>query len=216
MVPTVAPAQQQQLLPAPTDKHERELSHAAREDPCREDPPLTTQEPMALYCLTIQQPLAWAVFHGRDVDTRADLRTSYRGPLAIHASARWLDRGGRSDLVADAWKEATTQCTVAEYGRTSRLLTARNEIIGMVDLVDVHREADGDRCGPWAQSADAQLDGRRRRRMTHLVLENPRALPEPIWCRGTSGLWVPPADIAQRLNTFDTLTMETPRRLEKS
>jgi hypothetical protein len=192
-----------------------ELADAARYVPRRGGVVPRVQEPKTLHCLMIQQPLAWAVFHGRTVDSRAQLRTTYRGPLAIHASARWSDRGGRCPLVAAAWNEATTGCSVADYGRTSRLWTARGEIIGLVDLVDVHLEADGGCCQPWAQSAEAQLDGRRRRRMTHLVLENPRALPDPIWCKGTSGLWAPPADIARHLNAFDSLTATRARQQEK-
>ncbi len=169
------------------------------------------QEPTALRCLTIQQPWAWATFHGRTVEVRAQLRTTYRGTLAIHASPRWSDEGGGSAQFDAAWKKVTTHCTPAEYGRTSRLLTARGEIIGLVDLVDVHPEADDCGCQTWGQSARDTHDGRRRRRTTHLVLENPRALKEPIWCKGTSGLWVPPADVAELLEARD-LWAETSAR----
>lgn len=169
------------------------------------------QEPTTLRCLTIQQPWAWAMFHGRTVEARAQLRTTYRGTLAIHASPRWSDEGGGSAQFDAAWKKATTHGTSAECGRTSRLLTARGEIIGLVDLVDVHPEADDCGCQTWGQSARDTHDGRRRRRLTHLVLENPRALKEPIWCKGTAGLWVPPADVAELLEARE-LRAETPAR----
>ena len=169
------------------------------------------QESTTLRCLTIEQPWAWAIFHGRTIETRAQLRTTYRGPVAIHASARWSDRGGLSDLINGAWKKATTHCTTAEYGHTSRLWTARGEIVGLADLVDVHEEACGGCCRPWSEAGDVERSGGKRR--THLVLENPRALAQPIWCKGAPGLWVPPADIAQRINAFDSSSAMGPNRL---
>jgi hypothetical protein len=35
---------------------------------------------------------------------------------------------------------------------------------------------------------------------THLILENPRPLAEPIPCRGALGLWTPAADVLEQLN----------------
>ncbi|MBB3041198.1 hypothetical protein [Nocardioides soli] len=55
--------------------------------------------------LTVQQPWAWAIVHGgKDVENRTQA-WSYRGLLAIHAGARWSDRGGRSGLVWDALRD---------------------------------------------------------------------------------------------------------------
>lgn len=165
---------------------------------------MNTQNAMTLPCLTIQQPWAWAMFHGRTVENRTQFQSTYRGRLAIHASTRWSDRGGHCRHVNHAWKTATTHCTAAEYSRTSRLWTARGEIIGLVDLVDVHTDVDGGCCRPWGDSTiAAHGDGPRRRRTTHLVLVNPRALPEPIRCKGAAGLWEPPVDVTERLNAFD-------------
>lgn len=152
-------------------------------------------------CLTIQPPWAWAIFYGKTIENRAQL-WSYRGPLAIHAGARWSARGGASDLVHRAWKNATTDCSVAEYGHTSQLWTARGEILGLVDLVDVHPDAHC--CRPWGESVYVEHGGRERRHITHLVLENPRPLDEPIPCRGALGLWSPPPDVEQRLEALLT------------
>lgn len=146
--------------------------------------------------LTVQQPWAWAIFHGKDIENRTQL-WSYRGPLAIHAGARWSDRGGNSPLVNQAWNSAIANCTVAEYGQISRLWTARGEIIGLVDLVDVHPDAGCHE--PWGESSYVEHGGRERRRITHLVLENPRKLAEPIRCKGALGLWTPPADVIEQL-----------------
>ncbi|BBX30488.1 hypothetical protein [Mycolicibacterium alvei] len=156
----------------------------------------------ALRCITIQQPWAWAIFHGKTVVNRTQ-QWSYRGPIGIHAGNRWSDRGGACELVDQAWNDATTGCTTAEYSHTSRIWTARGEIIGVADLVDVHPEI-GNCCQPWGESAQVAHGGRRRRRITHLVLENARSLPEPIPCRGALGLWIPPADIIERLRVATT------------
>ncbi|OCB46671.1 hypothetical protein A5721_10795 [Mycobacterium vulneris] len=148
--------------------------------------------------LTVQQPWAWAIIHGgKLIENRTQL-WSYRGPLAIHAGARWSDHGGNSELVDQAWKDATNDCAPAEYSHTSRLWTARTEILGVVDLVDCHPDAGC--CRPWGESAYVEHGGRQRRRITHLVLENPRALPEPIHCKGALGLWNVPADLVEAIN----------------
>lgn len=49
-------------------------------------------------CLSIRQPWAWAIFHGKDVENRT-WTTKYRGELLIHAAKtfdfegiKWIDR----------------------------------------------------------------------------------------------------------------------------
>ncbi|ORA24902.1 hypothetical protein [Mycobacterium aquaticum] len=146
--------------------------------------------------LTVQQPWAWAIFHGKRVENRTQL-WSYRGPLAIHAGARWSDRGEDSFLVRSAFREHNRWWD----GRTTlpRDPFEMGAIIGVVDLVDVH--PDGKRCcPPWGESGYVEHGGRERRRITHLVLENPRALAEPIPCKGALGLWNVPTDIVETIN----------------
>lgn len=73
--------------------------------------------------LTVQQPWAWAIIHGgKTVENRTQAWT-YRGPLAIHAGARWSDRGAQ---------------LVAHPGRDDEAMVF-GALIGVVDLVDVHR-----------------------------------------------------------------------------
>ena len=48
-------------------------------------------------------------------------------------------------------------------------------------------------------TAESMGQHRTRRRITHLILENPRPLAEPIPCKGALGLWTPPADIVEQL-----------------
>jgi len=46
-------------------------------------------------CLSLKQPWAWLVFHGKDVENRT-WYTTYRGPLLIHASLKY-------DMDGDIW-----------------------------------------------------------------------------------------------------------------
>lgn len=141
--------------------------------------------------LTVQQPWAWAIVHGgKLIENRTQL-WSYRGPLAIHAGARWSNHGAASPLVTDAWRK---------FGGPLLGDMDMGAILGVVDLVDVHPEAGC--CQPWGESAYVEHGGRVRRRITHLVLENPRALAEPIPCKGALGLWAPPADVVGALKAL--------------
>jgi hypothetical protein len=147
--------------------------------------------------LTVQQPWAWAIFHGKAVENRTQLWT-YRGPLAIHAGIRWSDRGGDSPLVQEAFQTAYYESpSTAAHDVTAAAWVARGDIIGTVELVDCHPDAGC--CRPWGESAYVEHGGRERRRITHLVLEEPRLLAEPIPCKGALGLWTPPADVVERL-----------------
>lgn len=140
--------------------------------------------------LTVQQPWAWAIFHGKDIENRTQQWT-YRGPLAIHAGMRWSSRGAHSPLVTRARDP---------YNPPEALNASTFEmgvVLGVVDLVDVHPSAGC--CAPWGESAYVEHGGRERRQIVHLVLENARLLAEPIPCKGALGLWTPPADIAGRL-----------------
>lgn len=136
--------------------------------------------------LTVQQPWAWAIIHGgKAIENRTQL-WSYRGPLAIHAGNRWSDRGDRSPLIY-----------AAANGRTLVNTLDMGAVIGVVDLVDAHPDAGC--CKPWGESAYVEHGGRERRRIVHLVLENPRPLAEPIPCKGALGVWSPPGDIVEQL-----------------
>lgn len=160
--------------------------------------------PTPIRCLTVQQPWAWAIIHGgKTIENRTQL-WSYRGPLAIHAGTRWSDRGANSPLIRDALHKigGYTGATIPEWLFTAAAAqripgVAMGAIIGLVDLVDCHTDAGCHR--PWGESAYTEHGGRERRSITHLILENPRPLPEPIPCRGALGLWTPPPDIATQL-----------------
>lgn len=139
--------------------------------------------------LTVRQPWAWAIVHGgKNVENRTrNIAGGYRGPVAIHAGLQ-ADEPALRDLPARP-PEWVTAPRVFYYG----------VFLGVVDLVDVHHQvgsgARNDCCdSPWA---DAWYHGRGS--LVHLVLANPRPLPEPIPCRGRLGLWTPPADVLEQL-----------------
>lgn len=151
--------------------------------------------------LTVQQPWAWAIFAGKTVENRTQL-WKYRGPLAIHAGARWSEHGLRSPLVHAAFAgsehDSRERWTALESDMKRRLVLGA--IIGVVDLVDCHRACGC--CKPWGEPgiSYAALGERHPRKVTHLVLENPRLLAEPIPCSGALGLWTPPVDVLRILD----------------
>jgi hypothetical protein len=141
-----------------------------------------------LRILTVRQPWAWAIIHGgKDVENRVrNIAGAYRGPVAVHAGMAW---------------DWDTTLPVGETPHPTSMSLTRGAIIGVVDLVDVHRVANshfhpicydltgpnglleaaerGDgACSPWS-TANAQW---------HLVLANPRPLADPIPYKGALGL----------------------------
>lgn len=149
--------------------------------------------------ITVRQPWAWAIVHGgKDVENRTrNIAGAYRGPVAVHAGCAFDDVMPRSlEPVVHVFAESR------HY--------ERGAVVGVVDLVDVHRGPDRGpepvrgcwrpadvlgwtplvendeyaRCSAWGM-ADHH----------HLVLANPRPLPRPIPWRGQLGLWTVPADL---------------------
>lgn len=148
--------------------------------------------------LTLHRPWAWAIVHaGKNIENRQrNLAGSYRGPIAIHA-------GMQIDESVDGYEHpmmglvyppcpqsgpehnryTCTWCTEIEPQRHAHA----GHILGVVDLVDVHSRSHSRTgqphcnfeglCSPWAET-----------HALHLVLEQPRALSEPIPYRGGQGL----------------------------
>lgn len=102
--------------------------------------------------LSIRQPWAWAILHAdgahgpKDVENRT-WRTTFRGPVLIHA-------GKRQD--GEGW--ATLEGLALELP----LYVETGGIIGVVDLIDCVQ----DHPSPWAMAEH-----------WHWVLANPRPLP---------------------------------------
>lgn len=142
--------------------------------------------------ITVRQPWAWAIIHGsKDVENRSrNIAGSYRGPVAIHAG-----------LAITPWSDWSDEMLRAH--RSADPAYILGHVIGIVDLVGVHvgsisqttthrggpvcfddTTPIGQPCSPWAMPHHH-----------HLVLANPRPLPEPIPYRGALGLWTLPDDV---------------------
>lgn len=144
--------------------------------------------------ITVKQPWASAIIHGgKDVENRStNIVGAYRGPLAIIAGKTKADitRAAQWPMLRKMWDE--------EIGYPLVL----GAIIGVVDLVDVHRGSVSGRglcrsisgvhsveCGsPWGDP-DA----------LHLILKNARPLPEPIPFTGFLGCRALPADVVAQI-----------------
>jgi hypothetical protein len=140
--------------------------------------------------LTVRQPWAWAIIHGgKTVENRVrNIAGDYRGPVLIHAAKAYAD-GWQSDVLARLMNSHPDV-----FDDPQPWHDHAGEIIGIVDLVDVHHgpEFGGGchklnsplpvlptytACSVWGE-AEAY----------HLVFSNPRALDQPIPYKGALGL----------------------------
>lgn len=130
---------------------------------------------MTLPALTIRQPWADHLFrlpNRKDVENRT-WPTNYRGELVIHAG-REVDPAG---------VEALGPIT-AEQDRD------RGHVLGVVLLVDVHRDGSS-ACTVWECAGNpwAFHDAEFGPRVYHWILDRPARLVTPIPARGRVGLW---------------------------
>lgn len=146
-------------------------------------------------CLSIRQPWAWMLTHPeifseagippKTIENR-DWNTQYRGPLYIHASAKFddcFDSRGRLDHFAEHINAPMPQ-TKAEY--------ATKAIVGRAELTDVVTE-----------SADHWFRGD-----CGFVLSGAYALDEPFPLPGRLKLFpVPACHCCERPTTLDTSVM---------
>ena len=132
-------------------------------------------------CISVYQPWATLILNGlKRYETRA-WATSYRGPLAIHASKKW--GAGQSSL---CWLEPFR--TALQQQGPSRMLP-RGVLLGTVELLD---------CIPTTQLLDEQyppLSARERAfgdfrpgRVAWLLV-NPKPFARPIPLDGQLGIF---------------------------
>lgn len=168
--------------------------------------------------LTVRQPWAWAIIHGgKDVENRTrNLAGEHRGPVAIHA-ATTLDSADDSrigaairNLYVEPRRDVEEVPSVAggddPWFVTSPWFGHRGGIIGVVDLVNVHGAECPGRAGVEDIGADlvrgyyaATCSPWAERDSWHLVLANPRPLPEPIPYRGALGLRELPPEVEAQI-----------------
>jgi hypothetical protein len=137
-------------------------------------------EPMR--ALSVRQPWAWAICHGKDVENRSK-GTKHRGLLAIHASKSAPYREDVNDprivdlIVANSLDDPSS---------------AQGAVVAVATLAGCHLSPDfGGTCGatrplcsPWSA-----------RDQYHWQLADVRPLPEPVPCRGMLGLWRLPDEV---------------------
>lgn len=156
--------------------------------------------------LTVRQPWAWTIVHGsKNVENRrTNIAGDYRGPVAIQAGLVVESDASR------VWDlPGYLSARDASTSQVRRRLDVRGAILGVVDLVDVHRArrhykpidgtpwvmecTDQPCCAPWGE-----------REAHHLVLENPRPLSEPLPFKGALGLRsLQPATVALVLRRLE-------------
>lgn len=146
--------------------------------------------------LSVRQPWAWAITHGRkDIENRT-WGTGYRGPLAIHAGARWDEDGAYDKRVLRALHgfgdRFDPPLRVERLGsKTVRLLRDQQltpgAVVAVADLVGictVRSASEQCGCGTWAGEGQC-----------HWKVANVRPLTEPAPCKGRLGLWELPPDV---------------------
>ncbi len=139
--------------------------------------------------LTLTQPWATLVALGaKRIETRS-WGTPYRGPLAIHAAKGLGPVGGYSGLISLCYGEPFRGALGAAGfapGRGGRELPL-GQVVAVCQLVDCIR-ADRALQLDLVSEREAEFGDFRTGRWAWL-LEDVRALPEPIPARGTLGLW---------------------------
>jgi hypothetical protein len=125
--------------------------------------------------ITVQQPWAWAIAAGHKPVENRTWRTSYRGPLAIHAGKAWDLRG------APFFRRI---CELLRIPLPEADSLPRGKVVAVASGVDICNRSlgSGNRvvcdCGPWAMPGQF-----------HWRLKDVRELAEPFPCSGKQGLW---------------------------
>lgn len=117
--------------------------------------------------LSVRQPWAWLLFHGKTIENR-DWPTNYRGPLAIHASAAMTKR---------EWQEARLFVRAFDFDLSNEIpqkaLLTFGAVIGTVDLVDCVKRSESD----WFVGNFG------------FVFEHAELLSTPVPAKGVLGFW---------------------------
>jgi hypothetical protein len=167
--------------------------------------------------LTILNPWAAAIACGVKQNETRSRPTKYRGPLAIHAGLleRYIKppnprRAHRNYYYAVGVPAARAAGLIG--GNSFYIppgLCPLGAIIAMADLVGWERLDDYDQHpGAVIRTAGQQFPLTNQERALGdyppgryaWVLRNVRALPEPVYCRGKQGLWIPDAATVAAVN----------------
>jgi hypothetical protein len=121
--------------------------------------------------LTVRQPWAWAIIHGPKRVENRSRRTKYRGPLLIHAAAKFERTLRHPDALAAFEREHNMKLPPVE----ELVLGAILGVVNVDDCIAFDKEehaGDPWALGPWLWQ-----------------LADPRSLAEPIPASGQLNLW---------------------------
>ena len=143
-----------------------------------------------LRALTIRQPWAWAILHGKPVENRTWPPPHWLTEVAIHAGARsgWDEDGEFSPLVQAAWRKFAADPppmnTVAPLG-PGAIHIGFSAIAAVAEGLSSHHASDCcGYCSEWAVQGQF-----------HWQWRTLRVLAEPVPAKGALGLWKVPDDI---------------------
>jgi hypothetical protein len=129
-----------------------------------------------MFALTVLEPWASGIIHGTKRIENRTWQTHYRGPLAIHA--------GISKKLHSGVDASLPLLQRLLPGLQSLAELRHGKLLGVVEVVDCVRYEDLAEPNEWAEGPWCW------------VLANPRALPEPIPCKGKLSLWALPEHLA--------------------
>jgi hypothetical protein len=140
--------------------------------------------------ITVKQPYAWSIAAGVKTVENRSRNVSYRGPIAIHAGLGWSKRGAADKRVVHAAAAAggSGLGALLVLAGHSKVCPA-GALIAVAELADCHPAAGC--CKPWGDDV-YERPGKPAVACHHLVLEDVRALAEPVPCKGALGLWTVP------------------------
>lgn len=155
--------------------------------------------------LTVREPWASAIIFGdKNIENRSQgFPKKYRGPLWIHASKEWSERGAFDPRIRETFAQGpfsyAVRHRVAYRGRPPHPFHG-GYVIGRAEVEDIHPAAGC--CEPWGEESypAANAEGRPAGVVTHIVLAERRALAQPIPAKGALGLWRPDEDLALELD----------------
>ena len=125
--------------------------------------------------LSLTQPMAWAIFHSKDVENRT-WYTKFRGRVYIHAS-KGFDKADYNFIALEG-----VACLLDELLPEPEDFV-HGAIIGEVDIVDCKFYPPDELArlhSPWAMPGQYQF-----------VIENAVEYDKPIPCKGMLGFWEP-------------------------
>lgn len=137
--------------------------------------------------ISVRQPWAWALLHGKDIENRSrNILGGHRGLVALHAS------GHLADGDAFARVHDLTEGRMPQLGLPGRkAATQLGGVIGVLDVIGVHPAVScSGRCSPWADPTGIHI---------HHDILTARQLDRVVHCPGRLGLFTLPDDVAAKV-----------------